>query len=105
MAAAAAGENEEWTVLYKEAGDVAESEGFPEIAASFRLIAKVEKEHEERYRALLKNIEEGTVFEKKESVKWKCRNCGYVHEGTKALDKCPACDHPQAHFEIKDDNY
>ena len=105
LAAAAAGENHEWTVLYKEAAEIAESEGFTDVATSFRQIAKVEVEHEKRYLALLKNIKDGTVFEKDTPVKWKCRNCGWVHEGKKALDMCPACQHPQAHFEIKDENY
>jgi len=105
LAAAAAGENEEWTVLYKQAGDVAEAEGFPDVAATFRQIAKVEKEHEARYLALLKNIKDGRVFEKKAPVRWKCRNCGFVHEGKKAPEICPACKHPQAHFEVKEDNY
>lgn len=105
LAEAAAGENHEWTVLYKEAADVADSDGFPEIANAFRQIAKVEVEHEKRYRALLKNIKEGKVFEKDAPVKWKCRNCGYVHEGKAALKMCPACAHPQAHFEVKGENY
>ncbi len=105
LAAAAEGENEEWTVLYKEAADVADSEGFPEIAVAFRKIAEVEEQHELRYRALLKNLKDGTVFEKGQPVKWMCRNCGWVYEGEKAVTKCPACDHPQAHFEVKAENY
>ncbi len=105
LAASADGENHEWTVLYKEAADVADSEGFSEIAISFRQIAKVEEQHEARYRKLLKNIEDGKVFERDTPVKWKCRNCGYVHEGKSALELCPACQHPKAHFEIKDENY
>ncbi len=105
LAASAAGEYHEWTVLYKEAADVADQEGLPEVAIAFRQIAKVEVEHEKRFRALLKNIEEGKVFKKDNPVKWKCRNCGYVHEGTEALELCPACQHPQAHFEVKDENY
>ncbi|NQU63397.1 MAG: rubrerythrin family protein, partial [SAR324 cluster bacterium] len=88
-----------------EGADVADSEGFHEIATTFRQIAKVEKQHENRYRKLLKNIKEGQVFEKDTPVKWKCRNCGFVHEGKKAQKTCPACEHPQAHFEIKDENY
>jgi len=105
LAAAAAGENEEWTVLYKEAADVAESEGFKEIATAFRSISKVEEQHELRYRKLLKNIQEGKVFKKDEPVKWVCRNCGFVYEGKNALSLCPACQHPQAHFEVKSENY
>lgn len=105
LAASAAGENHEWTVLYKEAAEVAESEGFPEIAMTFKQIAKVEAKHEDRYRALLKNIEDGKVFEKDAPVKWKCRNCGFVHDGTKAPEICPACQHPKAYFEVKDENY
>ncbi|MBU2510872.1 rubrerythrin family protein [bacterium] len=105
LAAAAAGENEEWTVLYKEAADVAESEGLNEIATAFRKIATVEEQHELRYRKLLKNIEEGKVFKKDSPTKWMCRNCGFVHEGAQALKECPACQHPQAHFEVKAENY
>ncbi len=102
---AAMGENEEWTELYPMFADVAQKEGFPIIAAVYRSIAKVEKEHEKRYLKLLKNIEEGKVFKKDEPVRWKCRNCGYVHEGLEAPEKCPACAHPKAHFEIKEMNY
>ncbi|MCK5451393.1 MAG: rubrerythrin family protein [Candidatus Omnitrophica bacterium] len=105
LAAAAGGEKEEWTILYKEAADVAESEGLDDIAATFRSIALVEKHHEQRYRKLLKNIEDGKVFKKDSSVEWKCRNCGYVHEGAEALDKCPACTHPLAYFELLCDNF
>lgn len=99
------GENEEWTDLYPEFARIAKEEGFPKVAAAFNLIAKVEKEHEERYLKLLKNLEEGKVFEKDEPVKWKCRNCGYVHEGEKALEVCPACDHPKSHFEVMEENF
>lgn len=105
LAAAVAGENEEWTVLYKEAGDVAESEGFKEIATAFRKIAQVEEQHELRYLKLLKNIQEDKVFNGEEPVKWMCRNCGFVYEGKNALSMCPACQHPQAYFEVKADNY
>jgi len=105
LKAAAMGENEEWTELYPEFARIAKEEGFPKVAAAFNLIAKVEKEHEERYLKLLKNVEEGKVFEKDGVVKWKCRNCGYVHEGTTALEVCPACDHPKAHFEVMEENY
>lgn len=105
LEAAAAGENHEWTVLYKEAADVADEEGFPEVGEVFRRVAIVEEHHENRFRKLLKNIKDGSVFEKDATVKWKCRNCGYVHEGKSALSLCPACQHPLAHFEIKDDNF
>jgi rubrerythrin len=105
LKAAALGENEEWTKLYPEFAEVAKAEGFPEIAAAFKLIAKVEAQHEKRYLKLLKNIEEGTVFAKTEKVRWTCRNCGYIHEGEKAPDKCPACLHPQAYFEVDAENY
>lgn len=105
LKAAADGENEEWTQLYPEFADVAEKEGFKEIAMVFRLIAKVEKAHEERYRTLLQNLEEGKVFKRGDKVVWKCRNCGFIHEGTVAPKTCPACQHPQAYFEIKETNY
>ena len=105
LEAAAAGENEEWTVLYKEGAEVAEKEGFKEIATAFRKISLVEEQHEIRYRKLLKNIKEGTVFKRDKPVKWMCRNCGFVYEGKEALTMCPACQHPQAHFEIKAENY
>jgi rubrerythrin len=105
LKAAAAGENEEWTKLYPQFGEIAKEEGFPEISAAFKMIAKVEAEHEKRYLKLLKNIEDGTVFEKKTKVKWVCRNCGYVHEGEKALETCPACLHSKAFFEVYDENY
>ena len=100
LAAAADGENEEWTDLYPAFGDMAESEGFKEVANSFRQIAKVEEKHEARYRTLRENVEKGLVFEKPEPVKWVCRKCGFVHEGTKALRVCPACQHPQAYQEV-----
>lgn len=99
------GEQEEWEDLYPEFARVAEEEGFKEVASAFKLIAKVEKAHEERYRTLYSNLEEGKVFEREDTVIWKCRNCGYIHEGKKALNNCPACQHPQAHFEIKESNY
>ncbi len=105
LKASAAGENEEHTKLYPEAAKIAEEEGFTEVAAVFRFIAAVEKHHEERYLALLKNIEEGKVFKKDKSTEWKCGNCGYVHEGDSAPAKCPACDHPQAYFEVLCDNF
>jgi len=105
LKAAAAGENEEWTLLYPEFAKIALEEGFPQVASAFKMIAKVEAEHEKRYLKLLKNIEDGTVFKKGEKVKWVCTNCGYVHEGEKALDACPACQHPQAFFELYEENY
>ena len=102
---AADGENMEHTVLYPDAAKVADEEGFGEIATIFREIANVKKEHEKRYRALLKNIETGTVFKKPSAVKWRCRNCGYVYEGTEAPQECPACAHPQAYYEVLAENY
>lgn len=105
LEAAAMGENEEWTELYPHFAEVALQEGFKEVATAFKMIAKVEAEHEKRYRKLLENILQGKVFEKDEKVKWVCRNCGYVHEGTKALENCPACIHPKAHFELFAENY
>jgi len=105
LAAAADGENEEWTDLYPAFADMAESEGFKDVANTFRQIAKVEEKHEARYRKLLDNVEKGQVFEKPEKVKWICRKCGYVHEGTKALKVCPACQHPQAYQEVYAENF
>ncbi len=105
LLAAAEGENEEWTDLYPEFAKIAEEEGFKKIAIAFKLIAKVEAEHEKRYLKLLQNIKENTVFEEKEDVEWMCRKCGYIHKGKKALNNCPACEHPQAYFERKKKNY
>lgn len=105
LGAAAAGENLEWTKLYKEAEEVARSEGFEEVAVQFKEIAEVEEEHEKRYRKLLKNIKEGKVFKKDTARKWKCRNCGYVHEGKDAPNECPACAHPQSYYELLCENY
>lgn len=105
LKAAAAGENEEWTELYPTFADVADSEGFPEVAAAFRMIAKVEKHHEARYLKLAQNIAEGTVFMKSESLMWKCGNCGYIFEGAVAPAKCPACLHPQSYFEVHLETY
>jgi len=105
LKAAAEGENEEWTELYPEFAKIADEEGFNEIATAYRMIAKVEKAHEERYSKLFTNLEEGKVFERNGMITWKCRNCGYLHEGTKAPETCPACLHPQAYFEIKENNY
>jgi len=105
LEAAASGENLEWTRLYKEAEKVAREEGLEEVAVQFKEIAEVEEEHEKRYRKLLKNIKENAVFKKDKVVKWKCRNCGYVHEGKEAPKECPACAHPQAHYELLCENY
>jgi len=105
LKAAAMGENEEWTILYPGFAEIAQQEGFPQVAAAFKMITKVEIEHEKRYLKLLKNIEDGTVFKKGEKVKWVCSNCGFVHEGEKALENCPACLHPQAFFELYEENY
>ncbi|MFH1467410.1 MAG: rubrerythrin [Pseudomonadota bacterium] len=100
LRAAAEGEHEEWTELYPEFAEVALAEGFPRVAAAFKAIARVEKEHEERYRALLARLEAGTLFEREEKVSWKCRKCGYVHQGTKPPNKCPACGHEHNYFEV-----
>jgi len=105
LEAAAAGENLEWTKLYKEAKEIARKEGFEEIAKQFKEIAEVEEQHEKRYRKLIKNIKEGAVFKKNTVVKWKCRNCGYVQEGKEAPQECPACAHPQAYYELLCENY
>ncbi|MFI3319690.1 MAG: rubrerythrin [Rikenellaceae bacterium] len=103
---AASGENEEWNILYPEFAKVAESEGFMEIAETFRQIAIAESEHEYRYLKLLQRINDGNFFERKEATRWQCRNCGYVSaESTTAPDLCPACKHPQAYFEPKRENY
>ncbi|HAJ95766.1 MAG TPA: rubrerythrin family protein [Actinobacteria bacterium] len=103
--ASAAGENMEWTAIYKEAAEIARSEGFEEIAFVFKEIAEVEQQHEIRYRKLLKNLKEGKVFKRNTVVKWKCRNCGYVHEGEEAPMECPACAHPQSYYELFCENY
>jgi len=105
LKAAAEGENEEWTSLYPEFAKIAEQEGFKEIAVAFKLISKVEKAHEDRYNTLYTNLNEGRVFEKDGDVVWKCRNCGYLHQGKKAPLNCPACLHPQSYFEVKESNY
>jgi rubrerythrin len=102
---AAEGEHYEWTDMYPTMAKEAEAEGFSEIATMFREIADVEKEHEARYQALLKNIKEGRVFKRGGPVRWHCRNCGYVHEGPEAPRACPACKHPQAFFELFAENY
>lgn len=105
LKAAAAGENEEWVEAYPHFAEVAEAEGFPEIAEMYRRIAIAEKGHEERYLAFVKNLEEGTTFKKEEEVVWQCRNCGYIHVGKEAPTECPACQHPQAYFEVKKTNF
>ncbi len=105
LLAAAQGENLEWTKLYKEGEETAREEGFEEIAAQFKEISEVEEQHEKRYRKLLKNIKDGKVFKKDTVVKWKCRNCGYVHESKEAPDLCPACKHPQAYYELYCETY
>jgi len=105
LKAAAAGEHYETTEMYPGFAEVAEKEGFSEIAEVFRSIAAAEKRHEERYLALAKNIKEGSVFKKNDSVTWVCRNCGYVHEGTEAPESCPACAHGQKFFELEAINY
>jgi rubrerythrin len=105
LKAAADGEMFENTKLYPGFAGIAESEGFPKIAETFRRISSVEKGHEKRYRALLRNVENGTVFKRSETVFWRCRNCGYIHEGTEAPEVCPACQHPRAYYEILRENY
>jgi rubrerythrin len=105
LASAAAGENYEWTDMYDGFAKTAEEEGFPELAAKFRLVAAIEKHHEERYRALLKNVETAQVFEKSEVKVWECRNCGHIMVGTKAPAVCPTCNHSQSYFELRAENY
>ena len=105
LKSAAEGENEEWTSLYPEFAKIAEEEGYYEVSAAFKLISKVEKAHEDRYNTLYSNLNNGKVFEREGKVVWKCRNCGYLHEGTKPPLNCPACLHPQSYFEIKESNY
>ena len=105
LASAAAGENYEWTDMYATFAKEAEEEGFADIAATFKGIGAIEKEHEERYRKLLANLAEGEVFKKGSMVIWKCRNCGHIHVGLEAPAVCPVCKHPQSYFEIKAANY
>ncbi len=105
LKAAADGENYEWTDMYEGFAVTAEKEGFPELADKFRKVGEIEKHHEERYRALLQNIEMNQVFERSEVKIWECRNCGHIVVGTKAPDICPVCAHPQSYFEIRNVNY
>lgn len=105
LKASAAGENYEHTIMYPEFARIADEEGFSEVAAVMRAIAVAEKQHEKRYLALAKNIEEGKVFKKDEPVVWRCKNCGYIHVGTEAPEKCPACAHPKAYFELLAENW
>jgi len=105
LIASAEGENEEWSELYPKFAEVAMEEGFKEVAMAFKMIAKAEVAHENRFRKLVENLEAGLVFKRGDKVVWKCRNCGFLHEGTVAPKMCPACQHPQSYFEIKADNY
>ena len=105
LLSAAEGENYEWTDMYEEFANTAEEEGFTELAKRFRLVAAVEKHHEERYRVLLHNVESKEVFEKSEVKVWECRNCGHIVVGTKAPEVCPTCNHPQSYFEVHAENY
>ncbi|MBU4186303.1 MAG: rubrerythrin family protein [Proteobacteria bacterium] len=105
LKAAAAGENHEHSQMYPEFAKTARKEGFEDIAKIFEAIAVAEKQHEKRYLALASNIETDRVFKRDKKVVWRCRNCGYLHEGSEAIEKCPACDHPQAHFELLGENY
>ncbi|MBW6486587.1 MAG: rubrerythrin family protein [Syntrophobacterales bacterium] len=105
LAAAADGERMEWSAIYADFAKTAKKEGFAEVARSFEQIGKVEKFHEERYRKLLANVESGKAFRKEEAVRWHCRNCGYIFEGKTPPKICPACQHPQAHFEVLAENY
>ena len=105
LLAAAEGENYEWTDMYDGFAKTAEEEGFTELAAKFRMVAAIEKTHEERYRKLLNNVEMQKVFEKSEETMWECRNCGHIVIGKKATDVCPVCAHPRAYFEVRKENY
>jgi len=105
LKAAAEGEKLEWGTLYPNFGDIAEKEGFMDVATTFRMVAQVEAYHERRYNKLLANVQQGKVFKKGQPIKWKCRNCGYVFEGTEVPDKCPTCAHPRAYFEVWTENY
>lgn len=105
LKAAAGGEHHEWSVLYPEFARIAKEEGFMDVAAVFKAVSIAEKQHEKRYQDLLRNVEQGTVFKKAAKTVWRCRNCGYLHEGTEAMKMCPACLHPRAHFEIHAENW
>lgn len=105
LKASAKGENHEYMHMYPDFANIADEEGFSEIASVFRSIAVAEKQHEKSYLALIENIEGGKVFKREEVLKWKCRNCGYIHEGTEAMEECPACAHPRDYFEILKENY
>jgi rubrerythrin len=105
LLASANGEKEEWTAIYPNFEKIARKEGFKDVAESFKEIGEVETQHEKRYRKLLKNVEEKKVFKKDKVVRWKCRNCGYIHEGPEAPDECPACKHPKSYYEIMEENY
>jgi rubrerythrin len=105
LKAAAEGEKMEWGTLYPDFANVADKEGFPEIANTFRMVAKVEEKHERRYLKLLANVKQSKVFKKDKVIMWKCRNCGYVYEGSEAPEKCPVCDHARSYFEVWCENY
>ncbi len=105
LAASAVGENHEWGELYPNFASIAREEGFADVAKAFEAISVAEKQHARRYEGLLANVTAGTVFKKEESVKWRCRNCGYIHEGEEAINVCPACIHPKAHFELLGENW
>ena len=105
LKAAAAGEEYEWTKMYPDFASTAREEGFDAVALVFEMIAVAERQHEKRYTELAANVEKGSVFKKQSSTKWRCRNCGYVHEGEEAIGMCPACAHPQAHFELLAENW
>lgn len=105
LKAAAEGEKLEWGTLYPNFAEIAEQEGFKEVAKTFRMVAKVEAYHERRYLKLLENVKQGKVFKKDMAIKWKCRNCGHVFEGSEAPEKCPVCDHPRSYFEVWCENY
>lgn len=105
LKASAMGENEEWTLLYPQFAEIAKEEGFPAVAAAFKIIAKVEAEHEKRYLKLLQNLETGEVYKREEPIQWECRNCGYIHDGKNPPENCPACQHPKSYFEEKSENY
>lgn len=105
LAVAAAGEHEEWTTMYKEFARIAREEGFIELAEKFEGVASIERAHEERYNKLRENLEQGKAFKQSESKTWHCRNCGFIYEGEEAPEKCPVCNHPQAYFELVQENY